>query len=100
MTNGETNLSEAVHAMPGVPLPSTDTRRAQGKSDWGGAGWPPFRRALPAISLSFHPDSKTLEWGNSCGQKSILHGPFEVAATGNYGRRNLGYNLRESLHVR
>lgn len=66
----------------------------------GGAGWPPFRRALPAISLSFHPDSKTLEWGNSCGQKSVLHGPFEVAATGNYGRRNLGYNLRESLHVR
>lgn len=54
----------------------------------------------PSVSLSFNPDSKTLEWGETLWtKKSVLCGTFELDATGNYGRRNLGYNLREILHV-
>lgn len=49
MTNGETNLSESAHAMPGVPLQNTDTRRAQEKSGLENRLATLFRRAFTAI---------------------------------------------------
>lgn len=73
--------------------------QSSGEVGIGGQAGPHLGKPCQPFHCLFTQILKLRSGGTLVDKKTVLRGPFEVAATGNYGTRNLGYNLRESLHV-